>query len=230
MASTRMELAMRGERWILHKTIVSITQGKFSTDEFAGLFGRGGMGDNSVWNWFMALGSREMVRREHPQVLETMTRVVDATRLPIKEQFAAEAAIDADVRTKGGPMLRLLLPATSKVNEAARRSVCAATAMHALIAVERYRLRHGKWPAKLDDCVPAFLNKVPVDPIDEAPLRYEILPDGVVVYSIGNDRKDDGGDVERMQKDFGYLLWNTDQRGIAPPPEPVPMPMPGVDP
>jgi hypothetical protein len=90
-------------------------------------------------------------------------------------------------------------------------------ALRALIAVERYRLKHGKWPDKLEDTIPAFLDRVPEDPIDEKPIRYKRWADGTVVYSIGNDRKDDGGDVVRPFKDFGYRLWDRDKRRAAPP-------------
>jgi len=230
MASTRMETAMRGERWMAHRTVEAIIQGKMSQRDLAGVAGGGG-GEGigqEIWNWLLGLGAREMARREHPHILETMNRVVAATQLPIKEQFAAEAAIEADLRTQSGTILRLLLPAITKVNEAGRRTVCAATAMHALLGVERYRLRHGTWPRKLSDCVPDFLDREPLDPIDEAPLRYKILPEGVVVYSIGNNRKDDGGAVETMRDDIGYRLWNKNLRGLAPPPLP-PEPEEGVE-
>src|SRR5262249_3650034 len=54
----------------------------------------------------------------------------------------------------------------------------------ALLAVERYRLARGRWPASLPDVAPEFLKGVPVDPYDGRPLRYRALEDGVVVYSV----------------------------------------------
>jgi hypothetical protein len=143
--------------------------------------------------------------------------MIEITALPLSKQFAAEEQLQQDLQRRAGPLSQSLLSSLLLLHSSERRQVCATTAMHALLGVERYRLRHGKWPAKLDDCVPAFLDKVPLDPIDEAPLRYKIVPEGVVVYSLGNNRTDDGGDIERMQKDFGYRLWNPDQRGLAPP-------------
>ena len=124
------------------------------------------------------------------------------------------------LRSSTGPIMRLILPAVQKINEAGRRAHCQAVAMRALIAVERYRLKHGKWPGKLEDTVPAFLDKVPEDPIDGAPIRYKRWADGVVVYSIGNDRKDDGGEVLKSLHDYGYRLWDKDKRRAAPPPLP----------
>jgi len=63
----------------------------------------------------------------------------------------------------------------------------------AAIAVERYRLKHDALPGKLDDLVGEFLDAVPLDPFDGKALRYERRGEGFVVYSIGEDRMDDGG-------------------------------------
>ena len=62
----------------------------------------------------------------------------------------------------------------------------------------------------------AVLDGVPADPIDGAPLRYKRTADGVVIYSIGNDRKDDGGDVGEGKPDAGYRLWDADRRRVGP--------------
>jgi hypothetical protein len=218
MTDLRILHSLRMERWSIHQTMVYITQGKATAEEFA-LFG-GEKSSIPGWNYVQAVLGREVARREHPSLLKTMNRVVDIAQLPLPEQIDAEIEFDKGLARSGGPFTRLLLPAMSKVNSAARRNVCAARAMHALLAVERYRLRHGKWPGALAECVPEFLEKEPLDPIDEKPLRYKILPDGVVVYSIGNNRTDDGGDLTNWQKDFGYRLWNKDKRAVMPPPLP----------
>jgi hypothetical protein len=63
------------------------------------------------------------------------------------------------------------------------------------IALKRYQLRHGDYPADLLALVPEFLPKPPRDPVDGKPLRYR--RDGQKsfrLYSIGEDEKDDGGD------------------------------------
>ena len=69
-------------------------------------------------------------------------------------------------------------------------------ALAALIACERYRLRHGVWPERLEQLTPELLRSVPLDPADGARLRYRRLPDGVGVYSIG-----EAGEV-------GFRLWD----------------------
>lgn len=73
--------------------------------------------------------------------------------------------------------------------ETARRMVVTA------IALERYRLRHGEYPAGLQELTPDYLKKTPVDFMDGKPLRYRRKDDGAfLLYSVGEDGKDDGGD------------------------------------
>jgi hypothetical protein len=64
------------------------------------------------------------------------------------------------------------------------------------IALKRYSLRHGNYPASLDALVPEFLPSVPVDYMDGKPMKYHLNPDGsFTLYSVGEDGKDDGGDA-----------------------------------
>jgi hypothetical protein len=72
--------------------------------------------------------------------------------------------------------------------EAARQIVIGA------IALKRYQMRHGSYPAQLSDITPEFASAVPFDPADAKPLRYGLNSDGTfTLYSLGEDEKDDGG-------------------------------------
>jgi hypothetical protein len=51
------------------------------------------------------------------------------------------------------------------------------------IALKRYRLRHGTWPANLDALSPDFLSKIPRDPSDGQALQYHPNPDGTFTLS-----------------------------------------------
>jgi hypothetical protein len=78
------------------------------------------------------------------------------------------------------------------------------------VALERHRLRQGTYPGTLEALVPAFLARVPVDPMNGQPLHYKLLPPpaaaanasgrdstppAYLLYSVGADFKDDGGDA-----------------------------------
>jgi len=62
------------------------------------------------------------------------------------------------------------------------------------IALERYRLQHGDYPAKLAALAPGFLKSVPADFMDGQPLRYQPIANGhFLLYAIGLDGTDHGG-------------------------------------
>ncbi len=56
-----------------------------------------------------------------------------------------------------------------------------------------YRKEHGRYPEDLRALAPKFLPSVPSDPYDGKPLRYRKLQKGFKVWSVGENRKDDGG-------------------------------------
>jgi hypothetical protein len=68
------------------------------------------------------------------------------------------------------------------------------------LALERYGLAHASLPETLSQLVPDYLAVVPEDPFDGAPLRYKRTDQGFVVYSVGEDGKDDGGKVEPQKR------------------------------
>jgi hypothetical protein len=61
------------------------------------------------------------------------------------------------------------------------------------LACKTYKKQNGHYPESLDALVPEFLDKVPVDPFTGGPLIYRLQDGGVLIYSVGSNRKDDGG-------------------------------------
>jgi hypothetical protein len=70
-----------------------------------------------------------------------------------------------------------------------------------VIALHRYRLADGDFPAALDELVPKFLPTLPLDPMDGKPLRYRLKVSGPVLYSIGADGFDGGGVKAEEEQD-----------------------------
>src|SRR5262249_36507534 len=63
------------------------------------------------------------------------------------------------------------------------------------ISLKRHALRSGKSPATVQALVPEFLASVPIDYMDGQPIKYRLNADGAsILYSVGDDYKDDGGD------------------------------------
>lgn len=61
------------------------------------------------------------------------------------------------------------------------------------IAVQRYRRTHASYPQSLETLVPSLLPAIPADRITGEPIRYRLIDGKPVVYSVGADRHDDGG-------------------------------------
>jgi len=85
--------------------------------------------------------------------------------------------------------------------EAARRLAITA------IALRRYELKHGNPAPDLASLVPEFLSRVPRDCMDGQSLKYRTNPDGsVLLYSVGEDGEDDGGNPASRQPGLASSL------------------------
>lgn len=87
----------------------------------------------------------------------------------------------------------MFLPALSRVTLREASGLARIRTARAALAVERFRLVTGRLPEKLGDLVPHYLDSVPIDPFDGAPLRYRLRDRGYVIYSVDRDGHDDGG-------------------------------------
>jgi hypothetical protein len=67
--------------------------------------------------------------------------------------------------------------------------------MAADLAILAYRQEHGRPPPRLDDLAPDYLTHVPLDPFANEPLRYRLTADSYVLYSVGPNGRDDGGEI-----------------------------------
>lgn len=76
------------------------------------------------------------------------------------------------------------------------------------IALERYRLSRGAYPADLAALVPAYLTRVPRNRVDGQPVRYRLIDGKPVVYSVGIGRADNGGQVQSFTGSTAVNLTN----------------------
>ncbi len=77
------------------------------------------------------------------------------------------------------------------------------------IAMERYFIRHQKYPSALRDLAPEFLSSPPLDGLTGKPLGYRQTDDGrYMIWSFGFDGVDDHGKVNAFGKGgFSSLKW-----------------------
>ena len=145
-----------------------------------------------------------------------------ARRLPLDSMTATETAGGWDPIAEGAqPRHYWHLLAKVVRTETERQMALAA------IGLKRYALRNGgALPPSLDALVPTFLPEVPIDWMDGKPLRYRPGADSktFLLYSVGTDGRDDGGDPTPPATDKGKRkdLWTGRDAvwpaGVMPPP------------
>ncbi len=114
-------------------------------------------------------------------------KILDANENRLKDAMTG-------IRNRGRYLfVGLLLPAVSGVFHARESMIQQREAAEAVVALELWRRRHGAWPAGLDALVPEYLPALPPDRVDGQPLRYVVRDGQPVLYSIGRNRRDDGG-------------------------------------
>ena len=91
------------------------------------------------------------------------------------------------------------------VARAVAQRLALTAAIRSMIAVELYRRSHGSLPRALSDLDDAARF---TDPMTGEPLHYHRDPQGYVVYSIGGDGLDDGGDLGALNP-HGVGWWST---------------------
>jgi hypothetical protein len=127
--------------------------------------------------------------------LETMEKTISLAALPSPASLTLTNYIQSrdEVAEKKMYILSgLVLPLSRLTAVEASTQASIRLAVTAL-AVERFRLDRGRLPSDLKELTPQFIDAVPTDPFDGAPLRYRRLARGYVIYSIDADGHDDGG-------------------------------------
>lgn len=143
--------------------------------------------------------------------MATMAECASRSELPSPKNLSLTNYLDSandKAQRRGYFFSSMLLPSYSRIvvrNASTRAHLEVA---ETALAVERFRVARHRLPKHLAELVPEFLDGVPADPFDGSPLRYRVLKQGYVVYSIDADGRDDGGrePPERKKKadESGY--------------------------
>jgi hypothetical protein len=210
-------IAARAERAMMHGHLQVVRTGHFN---------RAVYGLRSSWLGPRADDVRDRIRARaaHARYLRYLTAAVEIAKLPPEEQQARWLEL-AEPQVELPILLQALSRGDSpqKAAELFHANLAELRSSAVAIAVERYRLEEHRWPDTLAELVPCYLKRVPADPFDGQPLRYRPTKDGVVVYTLGPDRKDDGGKLDRTtpraaNTDIGFELWNVERRRQPGPP------------
>lgn len=172
------------------------------------------------------------IQENHGVLLEYLTDAVEIAQQPLGEQYDALGNLkrkhmmlfsDTNIRLFRYALVKTSMPAFFKIGEGCLNNQAMLGSASLAVAAERYRLVHRHWPESLEQLIPDYITKVPDDPFGKGSLRLRRLEDGIVIYSVGVDGKDDGGLLNQKRYtpgDLGVRLRDVDRRGQKPPPEP----------
>lgn len=182
-----------------------------SEGELAVLF-RGGNGTKVVdWGVVMQTMNRHYDKlAEAMRIKDRSTRAkafaaIDAAFAASKKEYGSEEKIkklmegkDAGQilgRVQGDMLMSLLIPAFQKVQQAHDRAEQSSVNLQIAFALALYRKDTGRYPAKLADLAPKCLASVPADLFTGKALVYRPAEKGYLLYSVGVNEKDDGGNT-----------------------------------
>jgi hypothetical protein len=180
------------------------------------------------WDYMDLMRIPSVTKRIRAAVLMCFNQYVEMAKLPVEQQLQRSKELqEAEQRL---PELARYYLRSFRIHRDQAELRCAVV----MVALERYRQAKNRWPEALTDLVPSFLPSLPLDPFDGFPLRYRRSDDGVVIYSVGPDGKDDGGNLEgplepselmfgfgrptEKGTDFGFRLWDVLKRRQLPKP------------
>jgi hypothetical protein len=202
--------AARSERAMTHRMLEALWDGRITLNDLGGM----GLEPDSWWDRVALKVGMGPLRAQHAAFLGETTEEIEKWREPWDpHEETPNAALRVEM-LQGQQWYRNFVDGLQQVKHAGLRTQatmrCAALAM----ACERYRLDHqGSWPASLQQLVPVYAKAVPVDPYGAGPMRMARKEDGLIIYSVWKDGKDNGGNLDRTARgvegtDLGFQLWH----------------------
>jgi hypothetical protein len=145
---------------------------------------------------------RPAYRRGLADSLSVLAAVSDASRESTPRMLRLVATIESE-HPRIAPIRQLwnITPLIVGWSVYSAQTVASAQALSAAariaLSVEHFRADHGGLPTGLADLVPAYLEAIPADPYDGAPMRFRVDANGYTVYGVGLNAKDDNGNLSQ---------------------------------
>jgi hypothetical protein len=131
-----------------------------------------------------------------------------------KEQIDTEKETEQII--KGNILLEMLAPALGRVSEITHEKKAETHALLSILALMRYNNDNGLYPEKLQELITnGYLKELPMDPYSDRSLAYKKTDTDFILYSVGPNFKDDGGElgkdsdgrVRKWRKNGDTVFW-----------------------
>ncbi len=211
------------ETGCMNQSIVELQQGTYDISML------GIRGNTNTGSWWDKLKERVntyfhtrslLSVRQHAECLQAMFIGYQQTDQSWKVQRQCWFELSHNMSSEQINMKRLkhlMLPSIYMVLEAEMRLAAKLRTAQIALAAERFRRVENRWPTSQAELVGRFLNAVQFDPFDDQPLRMKRTDDGLVIYSIDRNNRDDQGMVFPTETvypalDIGIKLWDVNKR------------------
>jgi hypothetical protein len=216
--------AFRGERAFVEDTLHALDDGRLTwadVDKVMPPTSWPGADWDQIGLWLDRVGGAEFRRgnaaarvRHYTWMVERLKESPDGLLEHAEEWIALRGQLPRMAKERMEFMVRY----ATELGRDEAKFRCAVAA----VAAEQFRRAKGRWPATPGELVPQYLTAVPRDPFDRQPLKLARWSDGIVIYSVGEDGKDNGGDVwggPGRGTDIGVRLWDVRLRRQPAPPK-----------
>jgi hypothetical protein len=220
---------LRAERAGMHQLLQALAEGKIDPANYKakggpvklvfGLIGNNNTKSNPRNDLEAILLERfpGYLSRQHAIVLRFYNEMIEVAKIREEQTDDRLRALEEKIALEP-PILRALINVPCRFNEHEHRTRARLRCAIVGVAAERYRLAKSDWPESFAELISSgFLEAVPADPFDGKPLRMKHVADGLIIYSVGPDRTDNGGSLDpdeytNAPKDIGFRLWDPDKR------------------
>lgn len=195
----RFRVAMTGERYFFFHMLENLDNGTMTIAELASE-------KPDLWSRVSYSLFSRYLPEQQAYALELATNLIRDNDLPQPERSQSVADRLAQIHFLNRhhySLIRLIMPAMDKVEQADQRIVTQLRCAVVALACERFRIANGRWPSTLGEIPKSILANVPNDPFTGEPLMMTRTEVGLNIYSTGKDGIDDGGEVLNPKMEFG---------------------------
>ena len=207
----------------LQPCLVSALQGERASGVWAFGAYRGdpsqvfGLGPFKRVKGVVGLVLRPMIRFDEARYLSHMSEMVAAARLPAGKALAAAQSLEKqlDSTPRWAILTKIFAAGRAPAFVSQARNEADLALAQVALGLKLYKHSHGAYPKDLAALAPDILKTVPDDPLTGKSFIYARTDDGFVVYSVGCDLVDNGGNEKppnEDEKDKGVdIVWDAEK-------------------
>lgn len=140
-----------------------------------------------------------------PRTLDSLLSEIDEVFDALREVFVRDyqqakrraEVVDELMATKKGTLVGTLLPSLTPVALFQRRVIADRHAYRVIFYLHAYHAKNNRWPEKLDQALSKSAARRLIDPFSNKPFGYRLKDGRPLLYSVGENGLDDGGEVFR---------------------------------